>query len=70
MCLMLRNLILKQSYSWACERNIGDFYYAIDHNVVKKSTPDEVPVFVKEIIVDYCDRVEIADGEYQHVKLG
>ena len=25
---------------------------------------------MKKIIVDYCDRVEIVDGEYQHVKRG
>ena len=61
---------LTQNYSWVCKTDIADFYYTIDHNVVKKSIPDEVPGFVKKILVDYCDRVEVVDGEYQHVKRG
>ena len=61
---------LTSNYKWVCKTDIADFYYTIDHKVVKDSLPAAMPGCVRKIVIDYCDRVEIVDGDYQHVKRG
>lgn len=62
---------LGKKYKYIIKTDIADFYKTINHDIlltiIKKFTKNQV---ILNIVEQYCDRIEIDNGDYKHVNMG